>query len=591
MSATKCPHCQATLNTDDADDAGLLRCKGCGQELELKRSSKKKKRSGVMVEGRVFGTGNREDEKAASGKKPRPAPPRLAPRPGAAPLQGQPPPSPQPHAAPPPGYPPYPGYPPSPYPQVDQYGRPLPGAPPYYPPPYPPQQPWPGQAAPEGYQQAPAYPNWPGYYPPGYAPPPVSPAGLPPSGVEAEAEPAAPPAPAPLAERTSGRPPLPVVTAPGYPPPAARSLPVVKEEDEDESEGEEVAEAFQPRQTTRLSRAEAEEDAETEWEDEEELTPVKRDHLIAARRKRIRQLAVALILLVVAIVAVVVLDQQGGLKGLQAQAKAEPAPQANSAATKLAAVPKGQPVEPEAAQPTIRIPKNMSINQALEGHDSPDRFYISHEVAENFLKAKTLEERVKLVRNQSQDLPHMQRYYEKHPDEVYEFSNIDVIPIETINPQYCGFRITMLDGAVRLLGLERTVDGYRVDWPSWVVYSEMDFEEMREKRPELPVLCRVFAVTDDYYNYDFADARRFHCYRLETPNSNALPLYGYVDKQSPMASEMARIQELARGGKLPLVVRLAYPAKSKNPNQVWITDLVSNGWMIRGDQEKKKALE
>ena len=129
---------------------------------------------------------------------------------------------------------------------------------------------------------------------------------------------------------------------------------------------------------------------------------------------------------------------------------------------------------------------------------------------------------------------------------------------------------------MRQMAVEETADGYRIDWQSWVGWSELPWSEIRDLRPVEPKVFRVIASNGDYFNFGFADDRAWRCYKLDAPDGEHL-LYGYVERGSELDGKLTPVGgETARS----LTLRLRYPKDAPAPDQVIIDSILANGWVV-----------
>lgn len=55
-------------------------------------------------------------------------------------------------------------------------------------------------------------------------------------------------------------------------------------------------------------------------------------------------------------------------------------------------------------------------------------------------------------------------------------------------------------------------DGLKVDWESWVGWSEMPWDDFLKIKATEPKLVRVMLKWVDYYNFDFSDEKKWRVY-------------------------------------------------------------------------------
>ncbi|MFV1994558.1 MAG: hypothetical protein ACC661_03900 [Verrucomicrobiales bacterium] len=142
------------------------------------------------------------------------------------------------------------------------------------------------------------------------------------------------------------------------------------------------------------------------------------------------------------------------------------------------------------------------------------------------------------------------------------------------------------DYAMRVGPLYYSREGYyKVDWQWFKEFSEMGWLDFLDRRPQEPVMFRLRAHADTYFNFDFSDRERFDCYRL-TDSTGSYHVYGYVEKDSPAAAKLKeaieRDGDATEKGENP-VVRCILRIRFNSPepggaDQVEITDFVQRDW-------------
>jgi len=222
-----------------------------------------------------------------------------------------------------------------------------------------------------------------------------------------------------------------------------------------------------------------------------------------------------------------------------------------------------------AEQVALGIPKTPS-----------DRSQLAREVLIRYLEASSLDERLPLIRNLSAVSGTISDYYKTEDSGPIAYSDVGLIGVEGADLRFIGLTVKFSGGVTKMVGLEYTADGYKVDWPSFVIYSEMDWDEFMETKPKLDRRFRVLAKKSDYFNYGF-NADEYQSYEMTIPYAYGPSIYGYVRLGSSVHDELAKLSAIAPGQKIPLVVDLAFPSSPKTNNMVLIKRLVSNGWMIR----------
>lgn len=197
--------------------------------------------------------------------------------------------------------------------------------------------------------------------------------------------------------------------------------------------------------------------------------------------------------------------------------------------------------------------------------------------ARKFMEAPTLEEALALSFRPESIREKAAAWYALRPYEKPGFKGTEGEPTELVLGD---LRITSLgvrtgDFEPKHIALVETPEGYRVDWESWVGWSEMGWEDFMSQRPAEPKRFRVISSATDYYNFGFSDETEWISFRLNSPDGID-SLYGYAPAGSDLA---ARLRPLDGVEKRPVILELSYPPDGKADNQVIIGGIVGNGWI------------
>lgn len=117
----------------------------------------------------------------------------------------------------------------------------------------------------------------------------------------------------------------------------------------------------------------------------------------------------------------------------------------------------------------------------------------------------------------------------------------------------------------------------KVDWDSWVGWSEMTWKEFRKKKPVEPVLFRVRLSIVDYFNFGFSDDHEWSSYRLDSRDGMD-SLYGYVPRTGNLDQRLRPVDVSAT---TKWVVKLKFPPDATSDSQVVIDSVVGEGWLMQ----------
>ena len=225
--------------------------------------------------------------------------------------------------------------------------------------------------------------------------------------------------------------------------------------------------------------------------------------------------------------------------------------------------------EPTAAPaPSIDLPLEMNRNQTeLLAEMQP--------LVKGFLEATTVDEILPFVRNREKMEQKIRAYY---PD-----GRIDAPGMTAFNTaSNLAFRDKLASVAVRTndfsskqVAFIRTNDGLKIDWESFVGWSEMPWEDFLAKKPTKPAVFRASLRVVDYYNFSFSDEKKWQAYQLRSPDGQQV-VYGYVKRDSA-ADKRLRPAE-TNGGNL-VTVSLKFPLGESSKNQVLIEEILADGWV------------
>ncbi|MBX7207541.1 MAG: hypothetical protein K1X78_04495 [Verrucomicrobiaceae bacterium] len=161
----------------------------------------------------------------------------------------------------------------------------------------------------------------------------------------------------------------------------------------------------------------------------------------------------------------------------------------------------------------------------------------------------------------------------------------------------CSDRLDMLVRA----NFHRCPEGLRLDWESFVGFSGKEMKEFRATRSTQPTVFRVLAVSDDYYNFEFAEAEKLLSVRLYNPAGDDY-VHGYCARDSAEGRKLVQVlgdssrsvpgtasgngMSLESGGHFPITVEIAFPEKAQSDRCVRIDKFVS-AWWLALDVEKQ----
>ena len=229
-------------------------------------------------------------------------------------------------------------------------------------------------------------------------------------------------------------------------------------------------------------------------------------------------------------------------------------------------------VAPVAAPPpaaeVIDLPQEMSRNETdLTAELEP--------LARGFLEADTVEKLLPFVRDAGTVGEKIRAWYPDGKVPAPGMSAFNTKNSLAYRGRLISVTVRTEDFEEKQIAFLRGDDGLKVDWESFVGWSEMPWAGFVAEKPERSVLFRVALKTLEYYNFGFGDEKKWQSYELRSPDREHV-LYGYVRRDSTLNDKLRPLD----GKSTRLVtVQLKYLPGEEKRNQVIIEDLVSDGWV------------
>lgn len=220
---------------------------------------------------------------------------------------------------------------------------------------------------------------------------------------------------------------------------------------------------------------------------------------------------------------------------------------------------------PEMVADTVAEPVAKSLALEIES------------VVKAFLEAPTPEEALRHVRDPEKVAPKLKSWFDGKTYLAPGFR--ELIGDSVSNSEAAGeiFTVNVRTGdfELREIVLLGTEGNLKVDWESWVGWSEMPWEEFQSKRPVEGKWFRVELSRVQYYNFDFTDESEWVSYRLASPDGSA-SLFGYVPRISPLDEKIRPVDETT---KVKLLLKLRFPPDATSRNQVIIEEVSGQDWL------------
>lgn len=224
----------------------------------------------------------------------------------------------------------------------------------------------------------------------------------------------------------------------------------------------------------------------------------------------------------------------------------------------------------ESVPEAIDLPLEMNGNQV-------ELIKELESLSASFLNASTVDELLKYVRERSQTEPKIRAYYPDGKIAAPGMSAFNTTGAISFNGRLASIAVRTKDFAEKQLAFVRTVEGLKVDWESYVAWSEMPWSQFISEKPVRPLVFRAKLRSLDYYNFGFSDEDEWRSYELRAPDGEYV-LYGYVKRDSALDQ---KIRPLESKASILVTLSLKYPpGKDVKDNQVIIDGMVGNGWVV-----------
>ncbi len=194
-------------------------------------------------------------------------------------------------------------------------------------------------------------------------------------------------------------------------------------------------------------------------------------------------------------------------------------------------------------------------------------------VAQRFFKASTLAEKMAFLRINDTVRPLVEEYFHLNPPSAITdaaltltTSSRSTVSMEFDLPsENRSHRLNVVDRGGLLL----------IDWESSSFCQEMQFRKLLSDKPKTPTRLNAKIQRADYWTFGFT-ADKYDCFLMSYPGL-ILDIYGYAEKESPVASRL--LTRLGIRENEPAVVSVRFPDMPAGANQVLILDLIHDEWL------------
>jgi hypothetical protein len=202
---------------------------------------------------------------------------------------------------------------------------------------------------------------------------------------------------------------------------------------------------------------------------------------------------------------------------------------------------------------------------------------LSVEALRKFLAAPNWKERLAWSRPVDGLEERMAAFYTKNADGPVAHENI--VESKEASGDFFEHTVVLEGGGRRPVLVEKTAKGPRVDWAAFVGAGDIGWSQLMDEKPSLPVTMRVMVSDGFFYENQFGSPKLLKCLELRCVSEPGAPMiHGYLERDSNAAQQIEFWLKQSNGAALPLTLRLKYPLNAPSPKQVWVTEIVRQGW-------------
>jgi hypothetical protein len=199
------------------------------------------------------------------------------------------------------------------------------------------------------------------------------------------------------------------------------------------------------------------------------------------------------------------------------------------------------------------------------------------DAAEGFTRAKTIDERLKWVRDPARVDPMMRAFYSTGPGAKETVSGlVPMIAVQRGDLHYERFRADLVGGRNRLVCVVLTDEGGKVDFESYARHGSVPWEDLLDGRVTAADEVRLFVSRGDYYNFGFSDDGQWSNFIARTPDLDD-DLQVYARRGSQVETTLS---ELTAAGPSPVTLAVRSVDQSHERNQLEATRVLATAWVV-----------
>ena len=241
----------------------------------------------------------------------------------------------------------------------------------------------------------------------------------------------------------------------------------------------------------------------------------------------------------------------------------------------------GDAANPQVAPPLPAKVAALAVKPEPAAGLSSDAGFLAEAepLAKKFLEARRIDELLALVRNPGVAEARMRRLYPDGTIAAPGMADFNLSAGITRHGTITTLKVRTRNFEEKTLAWVATPQGLKIDWESWVGWSDMPWEEFLATKPTTPHTFRLILSNVDYYNFAFTDDVKWQAYRLSSPDQTHA-IYGYAQRGSTVNS---RLRPPPENAEVPMILALKFPADATSNTQVLVDQVVAEGWVLENE--------
>ncbi|MEK7949864.1 hypothetical protein [Luteolibacter soli] len=199
-------------------------------------------------------------------------------------------------------------------------------------------------------------------------------------------------------------------------------------------------------------------------------------------------------------------------------------------------------------------------------------------IADRFMKAKSQEERLELIRNPEQVGPEMETFFKSGPGATEQVKGFNWLTSGSSgNLVFETYSVEIADGPARLLSVTVDPQGAKVDFECYARWSSVAWPDLIAGKVAEAAEVRVILQPGGFYLHEFSDEQKWVHFKATSPDlQETLDLY--LDRQNPSIRD---IQE-SENKIFPATLSIRGVNGSEKRRQFEITAVKAMEWVKPG---------